>query len=391
MNTLARILLVDDEPHVLDGLRRTLRNDFAVETATGPAMGLERIREAGPFAVLLSDYQMPQMNGAQFLAAARAISPDTSRLLLTGQADLAGAASAINTGGILRMLLKPAGRDDLVAAINAGVEQYRLVTSERDLLENTLRGSVRALMEVLALASPTLFERSTRLRNLVTGVIQASGAELSWYDELAAMLAQVGAIAIPWEVLQHAERGDELDAEEQGQIDALPGIADRVLAAIPRIDQVREAILSQDARYDGQNPADPRVGDAIPLGGRALRVARDFDALETSGAEPHAALWTLRTRQGSYDPKLIDALAVVLADRAKREPQEVLVAELLIGMVLAEDVSTVGGIKLVSKGHELTVGMLERIHSFAKMASGVDEPIHVYLASNDNSELMSNA
>lgn len=383
MRSLARILIVDDEPHVLDGLRRSLRSDFAVETATGPAMGLERIRAAGPYAVVVSDFQMPQMNGAQFLAAVREVNPDTSRVLLTGQADLVGAASAVNTGGILRLLLKPTGREELIGALNAGVEQYRLVTAERELLESTLRGSVRALTDVLALANPALFERSTRLRHLVTALIRASGTPVSWHDELAAMLAQIGAIALPAAVLEHAERGDELDAEEQALIAALPGIADRILAGIPRIEPVREAILSQDARYDGQAEADPRAGEAIPLGGRALLVARDYDALERTGLDPHAALATMRTRPGLYDPSLIDALARVVAERTQREPRAVTIAELRPGMVLAADILTATGLKLVGKGHELSVGILERVASFANMSSGVREPIHVYPPSHD--------
>jgi response regulator RpfG family c-di-GMP phosphodiesterase len=381
MTTLASILIVDDEPHVLDGVRRSLRSDFAAETATGPALGLARIRDAGPYAVVVSDFQMPQMNGAQFLAAVREVNPDTSRLLLTGQADLAGAASAVNTAGIFRLLIKPIGHDALVDALNAGVEQYRLVTAERELLENTLRGSVRALTEVLALANPALFERSIRIRNLVTAVIRADGTPLSWYDELAAMLAQIGAIALPAAVLEHAERGDALDVDEQALISALPGIADGILSGIPRIDQVRDAILSQDACYDGQGKTDPRAGEAIPLGGRALRVARDFDALERAGLDPSAALSTMRARDGIYDPRLIDALAVVVADRSQGEPCEVTIAELRPGMVLAADVVTVGGLKLVGTGHELTVGILERIASFARMSSGVRGPIHVYLPS----------
>jgi response regulator RpfG family c-di-GMP phosphodiesterase len=379
--TLARILLVDDEPHVLDGLRRLLRTEFAVDTAADPALALERIRSAGPYAVVLSDFQMPQMNGAHFLAAARAASPDTSRILLTGQADLAGAAAVVNEGGILRLLLKPAAREDLVSALRAGVDQYRLITAERDLLDNTLRGSVRALTEVLALANPVVFARSTRLRTLVTLIVQASGTPLAWHVELAAMLTQIGAIALPAEILQRAERGLPLDGEARDLLSRLPAIADQVLAGIPRIDEVREAILSQGARYDGEAALDQRAGEAIPFGGRVLRIASDFDSLESAGTEPAGALETLRARAGVYDPKLLDALASVVADRSRREPKDLRAGELEAGMVLATDVRTSGGLKLVAKGQELTPSLLERIANYARMASGIQEPVQVYVLS----------
>jgi response regulator RpfG family c-di-GMP phosphodiesterase len=377
--TLARILLVDDEPHVLDGLRRLLRTEFAVDTAADPALALERIRNAGPYAVVLSDFQMPQMNGARFLAAARAANPDTSRILLTGQADLSSAAAVVNEGGILRLLLKPAAREDLVDALRAGVDQHRLITAERDLLDNTLRGSVRALTEVLALANPAVFARSTRLRTLVTLIVQASGTAVTWHVELAAMLTQIGAIALPAEILERAEHGLPLDAEARDLLSRLPGIADQVLAGIPRIDQVREAILSQGARYDGQSALDERTGEAIPFGGRALRVASDFDSLESAGTEPASALETMRARTGVYDPKLLDALASVLADRSRREPRDLRASELEASMVLAADVRTTGGLKLVTKGQELTPSLLERIANYARMASGIQEPVQVYV------------
>jgi response regulator RpfG family c-di-GMP phosphodiesterase len=377
--TLARILLVDDEPHVLDGLRRLLRTEFAVDTAADPALALERIRNAGPYAVVLSDFQMPQMNGARFLAAARAANPDTSRILLTGQADLSSAAAVVNEGGILRLLLKPAAREDLVDALRAGVDQHRLITAERDLLDNTLRGSVRALTEVLALANPAVFARSTRLRTLATLIVQASGTAVTWHVELAAMLTQIGAIALPAEILERAEQGLPLDAEARDLLSRLPGIADQVLAGIPRIDQVREAILSQGARYDGQSALDERAGEAIPFGGRVLRVASDFDSLESAGTEPTSALETMRARTGVYDPKLLDALASVLADRSRREPTDLRASELEVSMVLAADVRTTGGLKLVAKGQELTPSLLERIANYARMASGIQEPVQVYV------------
>jgi response regulator RpfG family c-di-GMP phosphodiesterase len=389
--TLARILLVDDEPHVLDGLRRLLRTEFAIDTAADPALALERIRTAGPYAVVLSDFQMPQMNGAHFLAAARAASPDTSRILLTGQADLASAAAVVNEGGILRLLLKPAAREDLLDALRAGVDQYRLVTAERDLLDNTLRGSVRALTEVLALANPVVFARSTRLRTLVTLIVQASGTPVAWHVELAAMLTQIGAIALPAEILERAEQGLPLDAEARELLSRLPAIADQVLAGIPRIDEVRQAILSQGARYDGQAVLDERAGEAIPFGGRVLRVAADFDSLESAGTGPASALETMRARPGVYDPKLLDALASVVADRSRREPKDLQAGELEVGMMLAADVRTTGGLKLVAKGQELTPSLLERIANYARMASGIQEPVQVYVPSHQLAEVTADA
>jgi response regulator RpfG family c-di-GMP phosphodiesterase len=389
--TLARILLVDDEPHVLDGLRRLLRTEFAIDTAADPALALERIRTAGPYAVVLSDFQMPQMNGAHFLAAARAASPDTSRILLTGQADLASAAAVVNEGGILRLLLKPAAREDLLDALRAGVDQYRLVTAERDLLDNTLRGSVRALTEVLALANPVVFARSTRLRTLVTLIVQASGTPVAWHVELAAMLTQIGAIALPAEILERAEQGLPLDAEARELLSRLPAIADQVLAGIPRIDEVRQAILSQGARYDGQAVLDERAGEAIPFGGRVLRVASDFDSLESAGTGPASAVETMRARPGVYDPKLLDALASVVADRSRREPKDLQAGELEVGMMLAADVRTTGGLKLVAKGQELTPSLLERIANYARMASGIQEPVQVYVPSHQLAEVTADA
>src|SRR5689334_8016164 len=87
-----RILLVDDEPNLLDGLRRQLRRDFRVETAVGAAKGLFALGQDEPFEVIVSDYLMPGINGAQFLAAARKAAPTATRMLLTGHTSLSDAA-----------------------------------------------------------------------------------------------------------------------------------------------------------------------------------------------------------------------------------------------------------------------------------------------------------
>lgn len=369
----AQILLVDDEPHILDGLRRMLRDEFLIDTAADPVLALERLRDGGPCAVILSDFQMPRMNGAEFLADARELHPDTSRILLTGQADLAGAASVVNSGGILRLLLKPASRAEVTGALHAGVAAFRATRAERELLDATLRGSVRALTEVLALANPLAFDRSTRLRNLVAALLKAADLELSWHIEMAALLADIGAVALPTAVLERLEKGQPLTVAEQELVDRLPTVADQILGGIPRIDQVRQAILDQLEDYE------PAPDDTARLGSDVLRVARDFDSLIGKGSDAIGALAAMRNQRRRYNSVLLDALAEVVAADEDRSPRAVGVADLRPGMVLADDAFTNAGLKLVPKGNHLTVSMIARLENYAAMESGIAEPLHVFV------------
>src|SRR5579862_5440420 len=142
-----RILLVDDEPNVLLGYQRLLHGEFHAETAVGSAAGLTAVQNKGPFAVVLSDMRMPEMDGIQFLTRVKTLAPDAVRMMLTGYADVQTALSAVNEGNIFRFLTKPSSKEVLTSALTAGIAQYRLVTSEKELLEKTLTGSLTVLTE----------------------------------------------------------------------------------------------------------------------------------------------------------------------------------------------------------------------------------------------------
>lgn len=128
-----KILFVDDEPAVLDGYQRLLRRDFAVNTAVGGFEGLAAIQANGPFAVVISDMRMPEMNGVEFLVQVRQKAPDSVRMLLTGHADLYAAIDAVNRGNIFRFLTKPCNKEALVDAIQSGLAQYRAAGAQRAL------------------------------------------------------------------------------------------------------------------------------------------------------------------------------------------------------------------------------------------------------------------
>jgi response regulator RpfG family c-di-GMP phosphodiesterase len=364
-----RVLLVDDDENLLRSLERVLRLKFDVVIAPGGAEGITALSSAteAPFAVVVSDYQMPFMNGAQFLARARKLAPDTTRMLLTGQADIAEAAAVINEGGIFRLLLKPCASDELTAALLEGVEQHRLVLSERELLDHTLAGSIKAMSEVLSLTSPAAFARATRLRSLSALIFEALAVEQPWHVSVAVTMSQIGAVTLPPSVLDHLNHGN-LNDDEADMVAKLPALAEQVLSEIPRLDEVRAAIRLQDKAFSPE----------VPLGARVLRLVRDYDALEMTGIATGEALQRIEGRTGQYDPALVTALAKGLAERGDRTVIQIPVMKLEVGMTLADDVFTASGVKLVPVGHAVTPSLLQRIINFSEVAPGIVEPICVF-------------
>lgn len=368
---LPRVLLVDDDKFMLTGLAGVLSKRFLITTAIGGAEGVEILRStAEPFEVVVSDFQMPGMNGAEFLAQAKAIAPGTIRTLLTGHADLQEAAAVVNEGAIFRFLIKPIDTPALIGALQAGVDQYRLEKAEKELLEQTLAGSIKAMSELLALASPVAFERATRLRDLSGLIFEAAQEEAPWHVGIALTLSQVGAITLPPSVLERMHNPAALSDEEKAMVARMPELAEHVLAEIPRLELVREAIARQDERWSPD----------LPLAARVLRIARDYDALETTGKSTGDALKEMSQSQGAYDPALLRALGQGLANRTDRKVELVPVTRLRVGMTFAEDVYTAGGVKLIPRGYVITPNLLQRIRNFAHVAPGVSEPVCVFVA-----------
>src|SRR5579863_5194368 len=165
--TSESILCVDDDPNILAAIQRQFRKTFSIETAIGPEEGLAAIANKGPFAVVISDLRMPGMSGIQFLATVRARSPDTVRVMLTGQADMSDAIAAINQGAIFRFLVKPSSATILGKVIEAALEQHRLIVAERQLTQQTLVGCVEVLCEILSIVEPVAFSRTNRVLRYV--------------------------------------------------------------------------------------------------------------------------------------------------------------------------------------------------------------------------------
>ena len=126
-----RILCVDDDPHLLNGLCRVLGFDFEVVTESNPLAALDRLERDADFQVVLSDLKMPQIDGTLFLARTQRLIPAATRVLLTGEADLPSAIAAINEAGVFRFLSKPCAGDQVnrpPGAVSADSPEWLQVT-----------------------------------------------------------------------------------------------------------------------------------------------------------------------------------------------------------------------------------------------------------------------
>jgi response regulator RpfG family c-di-GMP phosphodiesterase len=369
------ILCVDDEPKVLEGLALNLRRHYRVSTAPSGQAGLAIIESNDTPAVVVSDMRMPEMDGATFLAKVKERSPDTVRLLLTGEADMKSAIAAVNQGQIFRFLTKPCSTQDLIAALSAAVEQYRLVTSEKELLEKTLRGSIKALTEILSLANPQVFGRATRLKQHAAELIAGLGVPFSWQLEVAVMLSQIGCIVLTQENNEKLYHGKPLTDVEAESTQYVPRISLQLVESIPRLELVCAILDTQECNFDGSgSPVGSPQGESIPLGARVLKLVTDYDFLEAGGNAPAAAVSILQGRKGRYDPKLLSVLGRV-KNKASSGVTQVALADLQVGMLLVQDVLATTGTVLVPRAHEVTQAILTRLASLAP--GSVREPLMV--------------
>ncbi len=374
-----KILFVDDERNILDSMRRQLHGKFRVVTALGPEQGLHVVNSSGPFAVIVSDLRMPMMNGIEFLSRVREISPDSVRMVLSGNADLADAIDAVNEGNIFRFLVKPCSSMSLLKSLKQGVEQYRLVTAEKELLEKTLKGSIEVLSDVLSMASQDAFGRASRIKRYVREIAVHLGVENTWQMETAAMLSQIGWIVLSSDILKKVYLGENLTDEEQQLFDMQPMMASEFLKHIPRIEEVSRIIAYQEKHFDGGGiPRDALAGDKIPLGARILKVVLDFDVLEARGVPKANALLRMKKKKGLYDPGVLSAFEAMFGIESKYEVKDLSIAELEPHMILGQNIYTTSGALLISKGNEIGQVVLSRLKMIAE-TTRIKEPVRVFI------------
>lgn len=364
MKSEARVLMVDDEPNVLSGYRRTVGRHCHLSIAEGGVAALKILDEEGPFGVVITDMRMPEMDGVAFLRAALEKHKDTVYAMLTGNADQQTAIDAINQGKIFRFLNKPCSPEMLLETIEACHHQYELIRAEKVLLKGTLSGCVKLLVEATSLASPEIGAIVSEVRQHVQQLASFLKLPPDWRLGMAGSLFLLGRIAVPESSVAEMLKEEHLAASAEAGAN--------LLRHIPRMNEVSQMVARQ--RETGSLPTvltSRNAEDQITIGARLLKFSVDWArARLTVEGDDWRALSEIRESE-AHDKRLYWAAEKVLSESADEGQQrtriELPVTSLKPDMITDQTITTQNGQVLVTAGQLLTEIMVERLHGFARL------------------------
>jgi len=264
-------------------------------------------------------------------------------------------------------------------ALEKATEQYRLITAERELLEGTLNGSVKLLMDMLSMVAPEAFGKTVALQEMADKLPKTMPLKDTWNLKLAVMLSNIAYVTLPPETLAKTCTNETLTLQEKDMVTRLPEVGKKLISNIPRLERVAEIVLYQQKRFNGGGfPADNRAGEDIPQESRILKVLTDLELHKSQGRDYGQALKSMAAENGVYDPVVLKALASMLANDdgvlQKNTTVETTLNGLRVGNVLLSNIETVGGKVLFVAGRKITETILQRLLNYHQITK-IKEPI----------------
>jgi len=380
------ILVVDDTPDNVLLLMGLLKGIFRVKVASNGAKALEVARSEDPPDLILLDVMMPDMDGYEVCRClkANASTHDIPILFLTAKGQPKDEARGFAVGGA-DYITKPFSPALVLARIRTHLEQRRLLSVEKSLLEKTLKGALTVILEMIASADSRASEWNQQLVELTEQVARNMGMREPWMVGLAAALSRIGTFTVPVHVLAKVKAKMILNSDERKAYGRVPEVGYRLLKAIPRLENVAEMVYYSQKNFNGGGfPADDRKGDGIPMGARILRVCLDFMTNGTAHKTPSQRVEEMLCNLTFYDPEVVFALKRAVDEgffstgesEGDAETRKIAIKDLMEGHVLDDSIETIDGQVLLRQGTVLRASHLEKLANFA-MTGAIKGPFAV--------------
>ncbi|GAB4272928.1 MAG: response regulator [Candidatus Rifleibacteriota bacterium] len=378
-----KVLVIDDDPAILAMYKKQFQGVVDIVTAQEPWIGLEILKRSGPFALLVTDYKLPSMDGLKVIEEANKFAPDTLKILLTGYANLELAMKAINEGRVFRFLTKPCSNKLMASSFIAAISHYRKVIAEKETLERTFNGCVQMLTDVISLSTPMAFNRARKMRNLARKLSSKLPIENKWDFENAALFSQLGFVTLPHLLLEKIQLNAEITPVEEQMLARVPESGEKLLKNIPRLENIANIVRYSEKNFDGSGYPDDDVSMYdLPVESRALKIISAICRLEENTDDFDIISAKIREGKGAFDPELTELILAELeissisqvADEV--EIMKLNIDELKIGDILLTDVETADGKLLFSLGNEVSQVILTKLLNYSEITK-IKEPITI--------------
>lgn len=279
------ILLVDDEINNLQLLRRTLRHDYNILTASNGREALEIIEGKGDeIALIVSDQKMPEMAGTEFLKLVAGNYPDIIKILLTGHLDVDAIVDSINDCHLYQYIVKPFDPEELKLTIETGLRKFELLNNKTVILKDLRElfyKTIKLIASALDAKDPYTHGHSLRVTMYSLILAKKLNLDDSMLEEIetAGLLHDIGKIGIPQKILC---KPGKLTDEEFEVMKSHPEQAEKMLMGIKKLTVVSNWLRCHHERWDGKGYPYGLKGDEIPISGRIIALADTYDAMTST-------------------------------------------------------------------------------------------------------------
>lgn len=350
-----KVLFVDDEIFILESVKRDLVDYYDIVTAKSAVEGLKMLYQDPSIIVVISDMRMPGMDGISFLSEVKNKFPDVIKVMLTGNMDVDVAIKAVNYGNIFRFIQKPCKSNELIQVINSCFQQYDLKNSEKILLETTLDATVKVMIEMLSLASPVIFGKIEKIKEICELLSKHLGLKDLWIINTAAMLSQIGLITLPDELITKINNGGFLSKTEEKVYKKHSQAAYDLLVQIPRLELVAKIILNQNEKFESNSCDISDEKAYISCSAAILKIAIDYERIHARGLEHIDIIEEMRQKETLYNVHLLNVLRDEYDELSfVKKVYRVSVRDLTNNMIIEENIKSANGVLIIKKGVMVT-------------------------------------